>query len=334
MVTPREPALQRIARRAITLPGFVIVWLGYLVVAIPLLVLAVLADLVAHRQFVITRSVLMAGVYLTAEVFAIVASVALWLRRPAMLPDTYARANFDLQCRWARWLFQSGRFLFGLRVEVSGEDALRPGPIIAFTRHVCVVDNLLPAVFLSDRHRIRLRWVLNRSLLRDAALDLVGNRLPNAFVRGGLDAGEREVMMVADLARDLGPDEGVLIFPEGALFNPGRRGRVLARLRETGDPALAARAERLQHVLPPRLGGALALLEAAPAAGAVFCAHSGLERATGYREIFNGGLVHQTLRIHFWRVPAADIPADRDARVGWLFDQWEAVDRFVGEHQA
>ena len=44
---------------------------------------------------------------------------------------------------------------------------------------------LLAAALLSRPHGVRLRYVLKRELLWDPCLDIVGHRLPNAFVRRG-----------------------------------------------------------------------------------------------------------------------------------------------------
>jgi hypothetical protein len=32
----------------------------------------------------------------------------------------------------------------------------------------------------------------------------------------------------------------------------------------------------------------------------------------------------------FWRCPRASIPADRDARIDWLYREWERLDAWVG----
>jgi hypothetical protein len=98
-----------------------------------------------------------------------------------------------------------------------------------FVRHVCIFDNLVPFVTMTDAHGIRMRWALNRFLLRDPCLDIVGNRLPNTFVRN--DRGGRSEAGVARwqfAGRAWASVKGVQMFPEGALFNPARRERALA----------------------------------------------------------------------------------------------------------
>jgi hypothetical protein len=135
---------------------------------------------------------------------------------------------------------------------------------------------------------------------------------------------------VRRLAEDLGPGEGVFMCPEGTRFTPKRRQRALDRIRRHGDAELVTRAERLHHVLPPRLGGTLGLLEVEPGADAVFCAHWGFDGIRGFRDFFAGGLIDRTIEVEFWRVPADRIPRERDARIGWICDHWSRVDEWVG----
>src|SRR5690606_16463643 len=100
-------------------------------------------------------------------------------------------------------------------------DLAEGGPVLVFPRHVSPVDNLLPLVVVSRPFGIKLRWVINRWLQRDPCIDIVGHRLPNIFVSTSRKSAG-EAMGVAELGRDLEPDEGVLIFPEGALYTPQR----------------------------------------------------------------------------------------------------------------
>ena len=75
-------------------------------------------------------------------------------------------------------------------------------------------------------------------------------------------------------------------------------------------------------VLPPRLGGSLALLENNTGADAVFCIHTGFESTLSMVELWRGDLVGAWLRVKFWRVPYEDIPKDREALSIWMWDQW------------
>ena len=133
-------------------------------------------------------------------------------------------------------------------------------------RHASIVDNLLPALFVAAPHGLRLRYVLKRELLSDPAIDIAGGRLPNCFVRRGADDAEAEIARVRALAAGLGPDEGVLIYPEGTRFTAAKRERAIER---------QPRAAELRNVPPPRPGGTLAVMETG--ADVVICAHHGLD---------------------------------------------------------
>ena len=101
--------------------------------------------------------------------------------------------------------------------------------------------------------------------------------------------------MARALAQGLGPDDGVLIYPEGTRFTPERRARAIARISER-DARLAARAERIRHLLPPRLGGVGALLDGAPDADVVVIAHHGFDGLRLVSDIWRGGLVGLVVR--------------------------------------
>ena len=100
--------------------------------------------------------------------------------------------------------------------------------------------------------------------------------------------------------------------------------------------SIAPLANRLENVLPPRLGGPLALLEQAAKEGTdiVFCGHVGFDGFQYISDIWAGGLVGTTIAVKFWRYPAAEIPADHEGRIAWLYECWQILDDWVGEHRA
>jgi 1-acyl-sn-glycerol-3-phosphate acyltransferase len=279
------------------------------------------------------RLVLFLWVYLAAEVGGVAALALLWVasmggRRRAWLRDW----TWRFQQLWAGALLGAVRALFGLRLEVAGDDAVAPGPVIVLIRHASLVDNLLPANLVARPHRIRLRYVLKRELLADPCLDIAGRRLPNYFVRRGTGEAQ-EVERVRALAHDLRTDDGVLIYPEGTRFTPERRTRAIARIAER-DARLAARAERLRHLLPPRLGGVGALLDGAPDADVVVIAHHGFDGLRLISDIWRGGLVGLVVRVRVTRVPRSAVPETDDARVDWLYELWQDVDDWLEERFA
>lgn len=326
MPQPQEPFLVSLLRRSLTVPGYFLAWLtwvGILPLALPALTLF---DLAMRRRLALTRAYLMALVYLTAEVAGLCIIGWLTVNRRRMSDAEWVDRHFSLEAWWGSVQWRWAIRIFGLRVVVEGEDALAKSPFILFPRHVSVVDNMIPAVFALDRAGLRMRWVLNRSLLRDPCIDIVGQRLPNCFVKGSTQDSERELARVRTAAHGLADGEAIVLFPEGTLFSPAKRQRVIEKLRAGDDHDLLRRAESYQHVMPPRLGGPLALVEELPGVDVVFCAHSGLELALDKQSIIAGGLIGREIRIVFWRVEAADIPASAEARRAWLFDQWETVD--------
>jgi 1-acyl-sn-glycerol-3-phosphate acyltransferase len=332
---PEERWSARWARRAGTFPGFAAaaaLLLTALPVALPVLALL---DLARRERFARVRTLLVAVHYLLCELGGLAASGLLWV---AMRVCGTARARSEgwhhaLQAAWAGALFAGIRRLFALRLALEG-DAPGPGPLLVFMRHASLADTLLPALLLSRRHGLRLRYVMKRELLFDPCLDVVGNRLPNVFVRRESAQSEREIAAVEALARGLGPGEGVLIYPEGTRFSRSRRARRLERIAASGNAARLERARRLRHVLPPRTGGPLALLDAAPGADVLVVAHVGLEGVTHFRDAWRGDLIGRSIRVIFWRVPRALVPDDRAKRVEWLFDLWERVDDWIDAQHA
>jgi 1-acyl-sn-glycerol-3-phosphate acyltransferase len=331
----RDPALYTFARRLVTIPGFVALW-ALSVLCAPLWIpFGALADALRRGPRGALRCLVFVTFYLHCEVAGILGAAGIWLASLARRPGWRERRlerDYALEVWWARTLFEGGARILGFRLETEGERALAASPLILLLRHASMVDTLLGVMLVQAPFGTRLRYVIKRELLWDPCLDLVGNRTPNYFVRRGSPDSAREIRAVARLARDLGPGEGVLVYPEGTRFTPAKRVRVIERLRAAGDPELLAFAEGLRHVLPPRLGGSLALLDAG--VDVVFGAHAGLEQAGSFRDLWHGSLVGRLIRARFWRVPAAEIPPDPEARRRFLFEHWQRVDAWVGEQLA
>ena len=266
------------------------------VLGFPVLIgVAALVDLLRGGNRAATvRCAALATIYLLCEVGGLAACLALWVASPlerrgvaknAEIPgpsDRYLAAHFRLQCRWARVLFQSASRLFGMRTVVEGDDVVRAGPFVLFSRHASVGDTLLPAVFVAATHGIRLRHVMKRELLWDPCLDVVGNRLPNYCIRRGSGDSGREIAGLQGLMEHLGSRDAVLIFPEGTFFTPAERARVIARLPARSLPLSWRRWSRYATYCRLRLGGPLALLECNASVDAVFCAHTGFEAAGSF----------------------------------------------------
>jgi hypothetical protein len=85
--------------------------------------------------------------------------------------------------------------------------------------------------------------------------------------------------------------------------------------------------------LPPRPGGVLGLLEAAPQADVVVCAHTGLEGTASLAQIWNGALLNCTLQVEFRRIARRAIPPGSDGGLAWLLEEWRRVDAWLRERQ-
>ena len=283
-----------------------------------------LIGLLRRRRFVGLRLALFAWLYATMESLGLLRAGLAWLvHRPG--EDAFFETHYRIQRWWSGTLFDVMRRLLGASFQVEGAEALSSGgPVILLMRHTSIVDSLLPAALVTNAHGIRLRYVLKRELLADPCLDVVGHRLPNWFLDRG-NPTETDLEAIRGLATDLGPQDGVVIYPEGTRFSDAKRDRILARLRERHSPHLA-KAEALLRTLPPRLGGVAALLDAAPGVDVVVCAHEGLDRFVGLKDILSGALVGATIRVAFWRIDRARVPHDATGRTEWLYEQWSRVD--------
>jgi 1-acyl-sn-glycerol-3-phosphate acyltransferase len=323
-------------RRLITIPGYFIAWTVWLGAAPVWLPLAILVDVVRRSQGVALRCAVLVAVYLTCEIIGMAASAGLWLWKSLLRVDSerWTDVHFRLEAWWGTTLFHAVVRLFGLRLEIEGDADLGRGPYLLFLRHTSTADTLLASALVSRPYGLRLRYVLKRELLWDPCLDIVGNRLPNVFVDRFTDDSAREVSRVRELARDLGSQDGILIYPEGTRFSQAKRRSVLERLREKGDAKMLEYAESLAFVLPPRPGGSLGLLEAASEADVVVCAHTGFEGAASLAQIWKGALVRRVVRVQFRRIPRDEIPSGRDARTAWILEEWQRVGAWVESQQS
>lgn len=318
---PESPWL----RRLITVPAIVLA-LAMVLALFPALLLAALAVDLARRARSLGATRLLFALLgiLVIENVGLAALLVVGLSTRAGSPARTAR-TLAVQRSYTAAHLANVRRCFSLRFVVEGADAPRPGPLLVFCRHVSIIDVLIPGAFVANAHSLALRYVLKRELLAEPCLDIAGHWLPNAFVdRSGADT-DRALAQVRSLCANLTPHDGVLIYPEGTRFSPRKREALLAKL--SGDAR--ARVARLQHLLPLRRGGSLALLET-PNVDVLFVGHHGLEGFSRLGELWRGHLVGRTVTVRLWRVPAAEVPAGEDARLAWLDAQWLALDSWIG----
>ncbi len=325
--------MMTLRRRLVTIPRTAALFVGLTILFPVLIVLTVALDLLrglmTRKPWIATRLLLIGWVYLAGQVVVVVVSAFQWLAAlPAgkQRPSKLAEGAYELQAWWVRFIVAAMERVLGLRFEGTNNDVVAPGPVIVLFRHASIVDNLLPYVFVSDRAGIRMRWVLKKELLSDPALDIGGNRLPNYFVDRASDSPEQERDNIAALGADLGANEGILLFPEGTRFSLAKYKERMGRLSES-SPELYKIMDGHDHVLPPRTGGVLALLDSGM--DVVFGIHTGLESLRGLKEIWREAPVGRRVQVTFHRVPASDIPLSAEDRVKWLHEEWAKVDETI-----
>lgn len=313
-------------RRLITVPALALA-LGLVVALFPALLLAGLVVDAARRNRTLgaTRLVLALAGILVIEHVGLLALAWVGLSTARRSPARTA-ATLAVQRRYTAAHLANVRRCFSLTFVVEGAELGAPGPLLVFCRHASIIDVLIPGAFVANAHRLALRYVLKRELLAEPCLDIAGHWLPNTFIdRSGADTA-RALADVRALCADLGPADGVLIYPEGTRFSRRKRQALLEKLQ--GDAR--ARAAALTHVLPVRRGGSLALLET-PGADVLFVAHHGLEGFSRLGELWRGHLVGRTVTVRFWREPASAVPAGDDVRLAWLDAHWRQLDAWLEE---
>jgi 1-acyl-sn-glycerol-3-phosphate acyltransferase len=320
-------------RRSVSIPLYFLLT-GLLLLAAPLWLPA---SWIVGRVFSSARSaqrcLCFIATYLICESIGILLSGYLWLRYAAfgMPLDSYLKANSALQFWWAETLRGSAQKLFRLRFDVEGESALDGPGAIVLPRHTSVGDTVFPVSFYALARGLNVRYVLKRELLLDPCLDIVGNRLPNSFVDRVAEDMAPELASIRRLAASATDQDCLVLYMEGTRFTPEKREHVLSSLRERPDKGLLERAETWTSVLPPRVAGALEMMDAAPNKDLLFCAHTGFEGSVNFATLFNGGWLDTTVRIRFWRVPAANIPNDDAARRELLLSQWDKMQAVLTE---
>jgi 1-acyl-sn-glycerol-3-phosphate acyltransferase len=330
------PLSARLIRRT---RGILVESLAFVLVTLlsPLLLCgAVIVDLalwlLRRKPWMGVRLVAMLWWFLLGELRGITGLLLLNLRSGGRDTNRRRHAVYRLRQRWAGGHLDGIRVLFGLRLEVEDLELAGPGPVLVLIRHASIIDNALPDAVIGRALGIGLRFVLKRELRMLPTIDIGGRWVPTNFVRRGSGDTDRELVNLRSLAVDLAPDEGVLIYPEGTRHTDAKLVRAQALIAER-QPEIAPLAARLRHILPPRLGGTLALLEEGRGADVVICGHVGLDGFEYISDIWGGGLVGTTVRVRFWRHAAADVPTDRESLIAWLYERWQELDDWIDEQR-
>ena len=318
-----------------SIPGQAIAAVALTMLLPIVLLLALLVDLVFLRWRLGTvRLVLLVVAYLWIGVWAQIWSFAIWVRF-GFGRGLWTDSGQDQSNRMIAWWIDSmlgALRIVGFRLEWYGDQDMPAGPIAMLSRHESLADVYVPTKFILRMNR-RIRVVLAAGLRGEPALDVVGHRTPQFFVRREGSDMRKEVEGILRMTEHHTDDTGFCIFPEGGLVRRGRRERVLNKLDDT-RPDLAARARRLRHLLPPRPPGAAAILEGAPTASAVFIAHVGLDTLTDPKTVWKSMPMRRPIEVRSWVHPASTVPTDPAERESWLFDQWQVMDDWIEERRA
>jgi 1-acyl-sn-glycerol-3-phosphate acyltransferase len=208
-------------------------------------------------------------------------------------------------------------------------------PVIVLSRHAGPADSLLLIHYLLSVCHRRPRVVMKATLQLDPTVDIMANRLPNAFLRRtpntGVNGTRQRTEQIKRLAAGMSGRSALVVFPEGGNWTPQRWRRGIERLRRRGRPDLAARAAAMPNLLPPHGSGALTAIAACPAADVVFVAHTGLDRLVSVRDVWRSLHGDLEIRARWWLVPAGSVPrtASPDGQLAWLYDWWERIDAWI-----
>ncbi len=289
--------------------------------------------LVKRTPFMAVRIAAFGIAYAGLELLGLAALGSVWIL--SGFGNSRARllaATFSIQIWWSNAVLVTVERIFDLDLRAEGVEHVVATPYVLVARHASIVDNLLPARFISRPHRIHLSYVMKAELLVDPCLDVAGNRLPNVFVRRGSDEAEAELTAIRRLGKTIDERSAVLIYPEGTRFT-SRKLAIAVRRLANRSPDLHEIAATFRSVLPPRPAGTLALIDSM-AADVVVMAHRGLDGFARVADIWRGAMVRQRVDVSFWRIPSADIPSGRAARVEWLYRTWAEIDEWIANHSA
>ena len=312
--------------------------------ALALAASAILAPLTPRRR--VFRLSALAITYLLLDVALMLGCLGLWLAdpRPGRSDQRWRRRHARL-LGWAlSLLLAAARRLLGLRVELEAADQLRPpsppaadgerpqAPLLVLARHAGPGDSFLLVHLLIATFDRCPKVVLKRALQWDPGLDVILTRLACYFLPSPSGAGDDRVGAVSALALDLVASDALLLFPEGGNWTPRRHRRAVAHLLRTGYRRRARAAQALTHVLPPRPGGAVACLTSRPDLDVLVIAHRGLGDLVNPLQMWRAiPLRERAMTIRPHRYPAAEVPRQDDAALGWLDERWAGIDAWVAE---
>ncbi len=337
LIADDGPRASRVWRRTRGIAAELVLLLVLSALAPLLLLLGAAVDgtlwLRRRKPWMAVRLLAMAWWFLVGEMYGLLGLWAAWLRSGGRDSARRRERVYRVKRRWLRSHLGGIRLLFGLGLEIDGLELAGPGPVIVMIRHASIIDNALPDAIVGQAHGLGFRFIIKRELELLPTIDIGGRWVPTLFVRRASGDTEGELEKLRSLTVNMSARDGILIYPEGTRATPEKIAHAKAIIGER-QPELAPLANRLQNLLPPRLGGALTLLESAPGCDVVIFGHVGLDGFEFISDIWSGGLVGTTVKLKFWRFAASEIPDEREALIAWLYQRWQELDDWIGEMRA
>lgn len=248
---------------------------------------------------------LIIGLLALPQLYAMLA----WHRLATVPPVRRRKAVARWQCRWGRRAFAAVRAVLGVRTRFTchgGGPQGTPGPYIVVANHRSSLDILVLLAYLGDMGCVDLRWILKRQLFFAPAVGRSCLETGCAYVARGGDPAD--ILRVRRCAATAGHDDAsVVIFPEGTRYASPKEG------------------SGLSHVLPPKVGGVLALRRELPDYPVLSVTIRWTGGPEGRTALDGEGFVGKTV------VAEAEIRTDIDDRTiaSWLQDEWQRKDRLL-----
>ena len=269
--------------------------------------------------------------YLLMECLGTIIAFILWVGTTGgyfMLSRPSQRIHALVQYRWACSLLLGVRLFFNTRIIFPDCTVFNSGPMLIAAQHSSFFDALIPTVLLGKGGgSIVPRHVLKSGLLLSPSLDFYGNRLPNKFVTRSSTTRSLDISGVYSIGEELHKDACV-IFPEGTFYSPKRFTKVIEKL-QLSDPERVGEVSQLNHLLPVKPGGILALVSSAPNADLVMVGHYGLSSFSSFKEIINNIPFQNPIEIYVKRIPSACLPSDTSACLKFIDNEWLNIDNWL-----
>jgi 1-acyl-sn-glycerol-3-phosphate acyltransferase len=325
----------RIVRRLVVDPVAFVLCLGLLATSPVILLLAFVADVFLPGSWRTLRLATFGVVYVVFEVIGLLVMLGLWIATGfglLMRTPWGQEAHYRVMKGWLAAMNGAVARLFRLRIRIEDRPKPQPGPVLVFSRHAGPGNSLMlvgTLMIAYDRHP---RIVMLAKLQWEPLFDVMGNRLPNRFIRHDPKGSARYVAAIGELARGLEDRDALVLFPEGRDFTRGLRLRAIAHLRKKGFHRHADKAEAMGNVLPPRHRGPMAAITSAPEADVVFVAHTVLEDIGSIGDLWRRIPLREPIDSRYWRIPPSEVPSREEELIDWLYGWWKRIDDWINEH--